>query len=98
MWKKKTNWKAKTVTIRSFQRRLLARSFLFSFLLCPSPVTLHASLAPHLAPTVIAAPASRKLKPTDPYALIFGTVWGPDNRPVYGVRVNLALMSVGGYD
>jgi len=21
------------------------------------------------------------------YALIFGTVWGPDNRPVYGVRV-----------
>jgi hypothetical protein len=22
-----------------------------------------------------------------PYALIFGTVWGPDNRPVYGVQV-----------
>jgi hypothetical protein len=21
------------------------------------------------------------------YALIFGTVWGPDNRPVYGVKV-----------
>jgi len=24
-----------------------------------------------------------------PYALIFGTVWGPDNRPVYGVRVRI---------
>jgi hypothetical protein len=24
---------------------------------------------------------------TKPYALIFGTVWGPDNRPVYGVKV-----------
>jgi len=34
-----------------------------------------------------AAPAEKKLKPTDPYALIFGTVWGPDNRAVYGVKV-----------
>jgi len=24
-----------------------------------------------------------------PYALIFGTVWGPDNRPVYGVNVKI---------
>lgn len=24
-----------------------------------------------------------------PYALIFGTVWGPDNRPVYGVKVRV---------
>lgn len=24
-----------------------------------------------------------------PYALIFGTVWGPDNRPLYAVRVKL---------
>lgn len=23
------------------------------------------------------------------YALIFGTVWGPDNRPVYGVKVKV---------
>jgi hypothetical protein len=28
-------------------------------------------------------------KPEKPYALIFGTVWGPDNRPVYGVRVKI---------
>lgn len=36
-----------------------------------------------------AASGSKKLKPGDPYALIFGTVWGPDNRPVYGVKVNI---------
>jgi hypothetical protein len=24
-----------------------------------------------------------------PYALIFGTVWGPDDRPIYGVKVNV---------
>ncbi len=34
------------------------------------------------------AGASQDLgKKEKPYALIFGTVWGPDNRPVYGVRV-----------
>src|SRR5215467_4943808 len=26
-------------------------------------------------------------KKEKPYALIFGTVWGPDDRPVYGIRV-----------
>ena len=35
----------------------------------------------------IASSAPKKLKPTDPYALIFGTVWGPDDRPIYGVKV-----------
>jgi hypothetical protein len=34
-----------------------------------------------------ASSAPKKLKPTDPYALIFGTIWGPDDRPVYGVKV-----------
>ncbi len=37
----------------------------------------------------VAAPASQKLKDRDPYALIFGTVWGPDNRPVYGITVKI---------
>jgi len=36
------------------------------------------------APTGASADSGKKEKP---YALIFGTVWGPDNRPVYGVRV-----------
>jgi len=33
-----------------------------------------------------ASPAKHKEKP---YALIFGTVWGPDDQPVYGVRVKI---------
>jgi hypothetical protein len=37
----------------------------------------------------IAASAPKKLKPTDQYALIFGTVWGPDDHPVYGVTVKI---------
>ncbi len=39
-----------------------------------------------------ATPVTKKLKPTDSYALIFGTVWGPDNRPVYGVKVSIRRM------
>jgi hypothetical protein len=34
-----------------------------------------------------AAPAYQK--PDQPYALIFGTVWGPDNHPLYGVKVKI---------
>lgn len=28
-------------------------------------------------------------KPQESYGLIFGTVWGPDNQPVYGVKVRI---------
>jgi hypothetical protein len=28
-------------------------------------------------------------KPDQPYALIFGTVWGPDGHPLYGVKVRI---------
>ncbi len=34
------------------------------------------------------APAACAKKPA-PYALIFGTLWGPDERPVYGVHLKL---------
>jgi hypothetical protein len=40
-------------------------------------------------PAANVSPAAQKLKPNDPYALIFGTVWGPDNRSVYGVTVKI---------
>jgi hypothetical protein len=30
-----------------------------------------------------------QLKPDQPYALIFGTVWGPDDHPLYGVKVKI---------
>jgi hypothetical protein len=39
-------------------------------------------------PAVLRASADQ-LDPRKPYALIFGTVWGPDNRPVYGVKVRI---------
>jgi hypothetical protein len=53
-------------------------SFLFLLLvLC--------AIAPEFTAHAISGP--KKLKPTDPYALIFGTVWGPDNHAVYGVKV-----------
>jgi hypothetical protein len=32
---------------------------------------------------------SEQLDPHKPYALIMGTVWGPDDRPVYGVKVKI---------
>ena len=41
----------------------------------PSPIIPHAS--------------GDQLDPRKPYALIFGTVWGPDDRPVYGVKVHI---------
>ncbi|MGA7926703.1 MAG: hypothetical protein WCA20_11950 [Candidatus Sulfotelmatobacter sp.] len=56
---------------------------------CLLLVFLFAALGPHVLPAANASPATEKLKPTDPYALIFGTVWGPDNHPVYGITVKI---------
>jgi len=53
----------------------------FSFLL-----VLICALGPQCSPAN-ADSSPKKLKPTDPYALIFGTVWGPDDHPVYGIRI-----------
>lgn len=39
-----------------------------------------------------AVPATCSLKDA-PYALIFGTVWGPGERPLYGVHVKLRRAS-----
>jgi hypothetical protein len=33
--------------------------------------------------------SGQPVDPRKPYALIFGTVWGPDDRPVYGVKVRI---------
>jgi len=40
-----------------------------------------------LIPAQAAAPAGSAHE--KPYALIFGTAWGPDNLPVYGVKVKI---------
>lgn len=36
----------------------------------------------------VARPAPSDHRPK-PYALLFGTVWGPNDRPVYGVKVKI---------
>ncbi len=82
-------WKAKTVRIRNLRPTVRTISPCFCLLLF-----FFSTLGPRIAGPAIAAPAPRapadkKLKPTDRYALIFGTVWGPDNRAVYGVKVTI---------
>ena len=39
-----------------------------------------------LASTVASASENKNAKP---YGLIFGTVWGPDDQPVYGVKIHI---------
>ena len=82
------NWKAKTVTNSRLPAVLLARLSSFCLLFCLLFIFFPAALVPRVLPAASASPA-KKLKPTDPYALIFGTVWGPDNRPVYGINVKI---------
>jgi len=41
------------------------------------------------AQTCAANAAPLAQKPGEPYALIFGTVWGPDDHPLYGVKVKI---------
>jgi hypothetical protein len=85
-WKRTKKWKAKTVTSPSPQFAV-PPARLLSF--CLLIVFLFAAVSPRVWPVANASPASKKLKPTDPYALIFGTVWGPDDHPVYGITVKI---------
>ncbi len=78
---RKRKWRRKTVTTRNRRRLHHPASYLLVLLLAIS------TLGSHLTPEASAALATKKLRPNDPYALIFGTVWGPDNRSAYGVRV-----------
>jgi hypothetical protein len=75
----------KTVTCPNLRRdQSYARLFCLSFLLI-------ALLLPRLSSQegLIAAPKSKDKDKDKPYALIAGTVWGPDDRPVYGVTVKI---------
>lgn len=78
------------VTTRSSERaRPPARWFSSARLLPVFFFALFCAVGSQVLPMAVAAPASQKLKDRDPYALIFGTVWGPDNRPVYGITVKI---------
>jgi hypothetical protein len=74
------------VTTPSFRHRVLPARLSS---LCLLLVFFFSALGPPILPAAHASPAIQKLKPTDPYALIFGTVWGPDNRSVYGIAVKI---------
>jgi len=82
--KKTRKWKAKMVTTRRLRPAVLLARLSSIYLLLVFLV-----MALNVLPPAVAVPGSKKLKPKDPYALIFGTVWGPDNRPVYGVPVKI---------
>jgi hypothetical protein len=71
------------VTTRSSSSSLFPRTACLFLLL----LLAFSWFGPNLTSAVHASPGSKKLKPTDPYALIFGTVWGPDDHPIYGIRV-----------
>jgi hypothetical protein len=68
-----------SVCRKSSYRRFVSFSLVL-FLCC--------ALSPNVLPAGNAA-ANNKLKPTDDHALIFGTVWGPDDHPVYGIDVEI---------
>ncbi len=57
------------------------------------PYSLAFRLIALLVPFLILGPspssAQHHGKPEKPYALIFGTVWGPDDHPIYGVTVKI---------
>ena len=47
-------------------------------------------LIPLLLPVLaIGGETAKKTNPKKDYAVIVGTVWGPDDRPVYGVKVKI---------
>jgi hypothetical protein len=73
------------------------RPHLLQRLTCPFPpafasallrVFLIATCLGWIAAAAGACPPGEK-KHEQPYALIFGTVWGPDDHPVYGVKVRI---------
>src|SRR5579859_2707249 len=87
MWKRKKRRKLKTVITprvrvsRRISHRLASAALLLALLLSALAVPLRLAAEPK---------SKDKDKNKDkPYALIIGTVWGPDDRPVYGVKVKL---------
>jgi hypothetical protein len=55
-----------------------------------SSLALAGTLILSLSPRLGSAPQHGQ---ENPYALIFGTVWGPDDHPVYGVTVKIRRAS-----
>ena len=78
-----TKRKAKTVTIPESPLRFSSLCFFLLIVLFFPAMLTHARIA-------LGAPAApAQLKPDQPYALIFGTVWGPEDHPIFGVKVKI---------
>src|SRR5690348_1689122 len=75
--------KAKTVTTPSLRLPSLSAKVF------PVPFFLLVLLLATLVSRPPTATAQKSKDRDKPYALIAGTVWGPDDRPVYGVRVKI---------
>jgi hypothetical protein len=58
-------------------------------LFLPTFSSQQSSLAAQLDPRRPALYLTASSDKDKPYALIFGTVWGPDDRPVYGITVKI---------
>lgn len=71
--KKRKNLRTATTPSAQFKPRLFFVLFATSLFLIP----------------LLSAPLHSKDKKPIDYALIFGTVWSPNDRPVYGMRVKL---------
>ena len=56
---------------------------------CRARLSIVALLLTSALPVLSAEGATQNIDPRKPYALIFGTVWGPDSRPVFGVKVKI---------
>ena len=66
------------MTTRSFRRSHSLRKLSF-----------YAVVSAVLLPALGSHPVRLEAQKTKPYALIFGTVWGPDDRPIYGITVKI---------
>ena len=84
MWKRKRKYRARTVKNKSAFRAVPSSRLIFFFL---PLLFLFAVFASCVQPLAAVTAPPQKLKPNDRYALIFGTVWGPDDHAVYGIKV-----------
>jgi hypothetical protein len=65
---------------------------IFSALIFPAPIFLgliFLALIPGFSSHMRLEAKEKEKSKVKPYALIIGTVWGPDDHPVYGVKVKI---------
>ncbi len=86
--KRKKKRKLRTVTIPNAESSVVLSARCF-FALRASRILLIGLLVGWVCLGSATAAPPAEVRPDKPYALIFGTVWGPSNAPLYAVRVKL---------